>query len=212
MLTADRSLPTWSLLFAREPDPDLELDEVFDELDSEQSSGRGNWSPKESKEPSGRRTMLWLLLFVVLAAGAYLMASSEALLEMLGLEQSEVMTPDVPAPTAEALNPAAASPNPAPQPATVAAAPEPALASPPTPVPSFREGQKVQIVANEIAPPSVVTLAGDVEGAKPGPTIPPGATLTVLDGELRNNVWIYLVRSDEGTTGWIPESQLKPKL
>jgi hypothetical protein len=32
-----------------------------------------------------------------------------------------------------------------------------------------------------------------------------------LDAELRNNSWVYLVRTDEGAKGWIAETQLAAK-
>jgi hypothetical protein len=56
-----------------------------------------------------------------------------------------------------------------------------------------------------------VVLAQDAEGTKPGPAIPPGTALTILDGDLQAGGWVYSVRSDFGTKGWLAEKQLKLK-
>jgi hypothetical protein len=58
------------------------------------------------------------------------------------------------------------------------------------------------------AAPGAVSLTTDVEGMHPGTSVPPGSTLTVQDAELHNNVWVYSVRTDDGATGWIPETKL----
>ncbi len=206
--TAVSSLPAWNLLFAKEPEPDLELDEGLEDLDAGQGGGAGGWSPKESNKPGGQRTKLVILLVLVLAAGAYLMISPGALLEMIGLGQPEVSIPTVPPPTAKAPRPNGVAVKP---PATAAPATSPRPAMPQIPIPAFREGQKVVLVAGQTKPANPVALKGDAEGSKPGPSVPAGSTLTVLDGELKNNVWIYILRSDKGATGWISETQLKPK-
>ncbi len=39
----------------------------------------------------------------------------------------------------------------------------------------------------------------------------PGAIVTVLDGELLNNAWVYSVRTQEGEKGWIPERRLQAR-
>jgi hypothetical protein len=206
--TAVSSLPAWNLLFAREPEPDLELDEGLEDLDAGKGGGAGGWSPKESKKPGGQRTKLLLLLVLVVAAGAYLMTSPGALLEMLGLGQPEVSIPTVLPPTAKAPKPDGVAVKP---PATAAPAPSPQPAMSQIPIPVFREGQKVLLVADQAKPTNPVALKGDADGSKPGPSVPAGSTLTVLDGELKNNFWIYILRSDKGATGWVSETQLKPK-
>ena len=61
------------------------------------------------------------------------------------------------------------------------------------------------------APGEKVVLAKDAEGVQPGPAIPPGTVLTVLDGDLQETGWVYSLRSDYGTKGWLPERQLKLK-
>jgi hypothetical protein len=67
----------------------------------------------------------------------------------------------------------------------------------------------VTLVPDPKLPAAAVALSGDAARTKPGPMVNPSAVLTVLDGELRGNVWIYAVRTPQGTTGWIAEKQLR---
>jgi hypothetical protein len=39
--------------------------------------------------------------------------------------------------------------------------------------------------------------------------VSPSAVLTVVDGEFRGGLWVFAVRTPQGTTGWIAEKQLK---
>jgi hypothetical protein len=75
----------------------------------------------------------------------------------------------------------------------------------------FSEGQKVTVLANPANPGNKVVLMQDAAGTKPGPAIPPGTTLTILDGDLQSGGWVYSVRSDYGTKGWIAEKGLRLK-
>lgn len=90
-----------------------------------------------------------------------------------------------------------------------AQAPEIAITN--TPPPLFGEGQRVTVLPNPAAPGENVLLAKDAGGSQPGPAIPPGTVLTILDGDLQETGWVYSVRSDYGTKGWLPEHQLKLK-
>jgi hypothetical protein len=56
-----------------------------------------------------------------------------------------------------------------------------------------------------------LVLSQDAAGTKPGPTVGTAGTLSVLDAELHDNTWVYLVRTDEGAKGWIAEKQLAAK-
>ena len=83
-------------------------------------------------------------------------------------------------------------------------------ASPSTsPVPLFSEGQSVVVVADPALPSEMVPLTTDATGTRSGSAVPAGAMLTVLDGELRDNAWVYAVRSRDGMTGWLPERRLR---
>ena len=75
----------------------------------------------------------------------------------------------------------------------------------------FSEGQKVTVLPNPAAPRDKVTLMQDAAGTNPGPAIPPGTALTILDGDLQTGGWVYSVRSDYGTKGWIAEKGLQLK-
>lgn len=66
-------------------------------------------------------------------------------------------------------------------------------------------------MTNPAAPGQKVQLHQDAEGTKPGPAIPPGTLFTILDGDLQGNGWVYSIRSDFGTKGWLAETQLKLK-
>ncbi len=75
----------------------------------------------------------------------------------------------------------------------------------------FSEGQRVTLLPNPAVPQDKVPLMQDPAGTKPGASIPPGTALTILDGDLQNDIWIYSVRSDYGTKGWVAENQLRLK-
>lgn len=81
----------------------------------------------------------------------------------------------------------------------------------PVPTPLFKEGQRVVVQSDPKQLTGTVFLSADAAGMVPGPLVKPGTTLTVTDGELRNNSWVYSVRTEDGAVGWIPESRLKVK-
>ncbi len=208
------ALPGWNLLFARQPEPDLELDEVTDDLDDTIATKGSSRSPKKS---SSKGPMLILLLLVV-GLGGYFAMDPEGFMTLIGMAEPQPVPVAVPAP-----RPAPPAPAPAPAPATPApaasmpapapgAVPPPAQPAPAVPSPRFGEGQMVVALADAAAPGGVVTLTADSAGSKPGPTVRPGEALTVIDGELRGNTtWVYTVRTAQGAKGWIPEARLKAK-
>lgn len=114
-------------------------------------------------------------------------------------------------PIAPAAPPMPTASTPAPASPTSASGPAPTPAAPvvETPAPLFSEGQRVSVVQNQAAPGQKVQLSQDAEGTKPGPAIPPGTVFTILDGDLQGNGWVYSIRSDFGTKGWLAEKQLK---
>ena len=77
--------------------------------------------------------------------------------------------------------------------------------------PMFGEGQKVTAIGNPTIPAEMIPLSLDPEGAKPGPVVRPGVTLSVLDGDLQPTGWVYSVRTDDGVKGWISEKRLRLK-
>ena len=240
---------TWSLLFARQPEPDLE----FTEEELEQTTNLRSPSPMKSPKQSGGRPLLWILLLVLVGGGAYVAMEPEMIMDVVGPLLGESPMPQQPPPMAmkppAPLKPAPSAPagqlepggtapavpstpmsqsaSPTPLPGTSPSPPSASL-SPPAPLgspvspsalppitaapnPMFGEGQKVTVLADPAAPGEKVTLMADVAGTKPGPAIPPGTSLTILDGDLQNGEWVYSVRSDYGTKGWLAERQLRLK-
>ncbi|MBX3326607.1 MAG: hypothetical protein U0223_17665 [Nitrospira sp.] len=252
---ADNPL-TWSLFFARQPEPDLE----FTEEELEQTTTVRSPSPVKPPKQSNKRPLIVVLLVLLLGGGAYLAMEPDLITEYLGpllgdapaqQPQPPVArkpTPPTPAPVppaappkavtpppapavAPAETPQAATPTPTPVPTPPAAPPIPTASTPApapsapssipaptpapqvvaTPAPLFGEGQRVSVVPNPAAPAQKVPLSQDAEGTKPGPAVPPGTVFTILDGDLQENGWVYSVRSDFGTKGWLAEKQLKLK-
>lgn len=217
----------WSLLFARQPEPDLE----FTEEELEQTTTTRPMSPmKPGKKSGGGRPIMWVLLLILVGGIAYVAMEPEMLTELLnpilgesapvaGLSPRAV--PSKPQPPATATP----APTPASEPAPTVAAPAPpappttlpvAAPAPTAPVPTmatpmFAEGQKVTVTTDPATPGEGVALSMDSSGAKPGAIVKPGATLTVLDGELQGASWVYSVRTDEGAKGWVPEKRLRLK-
>ncbi len=89
--------------------------------------------------------------------------------------------------------------------------PKPAPVASPGLSPLFSEGQHVVVLADPAKPNGPVALMADAGSSRPGPTVAANATATVVDGELRNNSWLYAVRTAQGATGWISEKQLQAK-
>ena len=241
---------TWNLLFARQPEPDLE----FTEEELEQTTNVRSSSPMKPPKKSGGRPLLWLLLLLLVGGGAYVAMEPEMVTDLLGplLGESSAPhpsrtarpAPSLPKPTGPTSQPDSAneassrpsvpapqtavpSPVPPPAPAPTASASIPtaqgtAPASPHAPgdmaapiqaatSPLFGEGQKVTAMFNPTAPGDPIALTQDPAGMKPGPAVPPGTALTILDGDLQSSGWVYSVRSDDGAKGWIPEKRLRLK-
>lgn len=204
-------LQNWSLLFARKPDPDLDYDSELD--DPDQSSSRGHYVRQPRKRPG--RPLLWVLFLVVLGGAAYFAMEPDTVMELLEAWLGD--TPPKPMVVMPQAKPAP-SPQPAPPQPSVPATPSPQTISPGPgasqfpPTPLFSQGQRVSVLPDPVPPSGLLSLSLDSAGTKPGPSVRAGTTLTVLDGELQNNIWVYLVRTEDGTTGWIAEKHLRPKL
>jgi hypothetical protein len=56
-----------------------------------------------------------------------------------------------------------------------------------------------------------VALRQDASSTTTGPAVPAGTAFTILDGDLQGTGWIYYIRSDYGTKGWLEEKQLRLK-
>jgi hypothetical protein len=225
----------WSLLFARQPEPDLEFTE--EELD--QTTATRSISPmKPGKKSGGGRPLLWILLLVLVGGIAYVSMEPEQVMDWLAPYIGESAPPEspptamrpkpaIPTPTAPATQPTPGEPAPIPPtptataPAPVTPAQTPSASAPtmaplapaanPVSSPMFSEAQKVTVIGNPAVPSETIPLMLDPAGTKPGPVVRPGVTLTILDGDLQPGGWVYSVRTDEGTSGWISEKRLRLK-
>lgn len=228
---------SWSLLFARQPEPDLE----FTEEELEQTTSVRSSSPLKPPKKSGGRPFLWMVLLLLAGGGAYVAMEPEIITDLIGPLLGESSTPpaqppvamkpprpiavpgtpqtDAPSPAQvppqvpmpQSTAPTVSTPSPTPSMPGPAPAPQPASAVPVLPNPAFGEGQKVTVMLSPATSGDSVTLMQDAAGTRLGPTVRPGATLTVLDGDLQSSGWVYSVRSDEGAKGWIAENQLRLK-
>lgn len=170
----------WALLFAQEAEQDLDFDDGLEDMDD-----------PDPKPPSRRPLVLILLLLVVASVGYFMMdpGALSSLTSMVTAPASKTPAPDAsakPSATREAKTASTSQP----------------------PVPSFQEGQLVAVMADPAGPTSM-KLSGDAQGKQPGPLVRAGELLTILDGALVNNGWMYLVHTKSGASGWIGENQLK---
>jgi hypothetical protein len=235
----------WSLLFARQPEPDLEFTE--EELD-QTTATRPSSAMKPGKKSGGGRPMLWILLLLLVGGIAYLAMEPAQLADWLAPFTGDstpepapaasrpkpmppAASPPGPTATAPATPPMASEGIPAPTPppapssadqqgqpaAPPSATPTPAAPAPAPPAgsvvtsPMFAEGQKVTAIGNPTIPAETIPLSLDPAGAKPGPVVRPGVTLSILDGDLQPTGWVYSVRTDDGVKGWIAEKRLRLK-
>lgn len=171
----------WSLLFAQDVDQDLEFDEGLED------------DELYRRKPPRRRPFLWILI-LLLAVGVVYWALGPDFSLFTG-QQS--LTDPISPPAMEL-----------PDAGENAVKSFPALS---IPTPLFQEGQKVQLVQQ----PGQMTLSArllrDAAGTQPGPMVKVGETLTILDGEMIGEGWVYNVRTQSGATGWVLEKSLKTK-
>ncbi len=214
----------WTLLFARQPEPDLDFEE--DLTEETQQVGGGSSKPGKAPKGKGGSPIKWILLLALLGGGAYVAMDPDGVMntinEFMGESPAPVAAPPPPTrsvpPAPVASSPATTMPAPVTAtPAPMAGAPVPSQAPTPAPVapapiavakamaPLFGEGQRVSITS-----PAPLTLTQDALGKLPGPAVKPGSVLVVLDGELQPSGWVYQVRTDIGAKGWAQEKQLRP--
>ena len=174
------SFSPWPLFFAKDADQDLDFDDGLEDMD--------DLDPK----PPSRRPLVLILLLLVVASVGYFMMDPGALSSLTSM---------ITAPASNAPDSDAGSKTPGTDEPNTASTPQP-------PVPSFQEGQLVAVVAKPSGPSSL-KLTGDAQGKQAGPSVKAGELLTILDGALVNNTWIYLVHTKSGASGWIGQHQLK---
>ncbi|HSL06059.1 MAG TPA: hypothetical protein VK901_21285, partial [Nitrospiraceae bacterium] len=196
----------WTLLFARQPEPDLEFtEEELDQTNAMKTTGPVN----PHKKSGGGSPILWVLILALVGGIAYVSMEPEMLTEWLNPYLSESTPPPMamkPKPSAPApVAPSTPTTQAAPSPSNGASAPvapatSPALAVPPAapvvvpssqtavkpaaPVapssdPLFSEGQKVTVTVDDTVPGGNIPLLADSSSNKPGPIVRPGILLTI---------------------------------
>ena len=218
----------WTLLFARQPEPDLEFTE--EELDQTITTKASGPIKTPRKKSGGGSPILWVLLLALVGGIAYVATMEPEMMEewlspYLGESNPPPPIATRPKPMAPApVVPPTPAPQAAPSPSNETSAPlAPAIVPPPqmaartaAPVvpsldPMFSEGQKVTVTPDERAPGGSILLFADSLSSKPGLNVRPGVSLTVMDGDLQSGGWMYLVRTDEGAAGWVSEKRLRLK-
>lgn len=199
------SFPSWDLLFAKEPEPHVDLEIEDPGTIHTPSSPFGSPAPQK---PPHLRMLILIVLLLVVAGAAYFMMDPELVMKLTGQEQP---APTVATPPVTAVQPTIV-PRSSRSDRTLHPESFAAIVPPGTiPTPSFGEGQRVSVVPNTASPGVLSPLSQDAAGTKPGPMVGLDETLRVLDAELHENTWVYLVRTDEGAKGWIAEKQLIAK-
>ena len=230
----------WHLLFASQPEPDLEFTE--EDLDESMPPPA---PPMNSPKRSGKKPLLWILLLLLVGGVGYVAMDPDGAMQLVepylggGAEpaqpviqkppvkaqapkQAPTVAPPVVAdnsPPAPADVPAASSAIPAPAiPAPAMPALQPAASAPKPAAPTVRvagplyaEGQRVTVIADPTRPKSPIPLFVDAVGTKTSTTVLAGATLTILDGDYQKRGWVYSVRAQDGRKGWVPERSLRLK-
>ena len=230
----------WHLLFASQPEPDLEFTE--EDLDESMPPPA---PPMNSPKRSGNKPLLWILLLLLVGGVGYVAMDPDGAMQLVepylggGAEPAQ---PVIQKPPVKAQAPKQAptvappvvagnsTPAPADVPAPSSAMPAPAIPAPAMPAlqpaasapkpaaptvrvagPLYAEGQRVTVIADPTRPKSPVPLFVDAVGTKTSTTVLAGATLTILDGDYQKRGWVYSVRAQDGRKGWIPERSLRLK-
>lgn len=214
----------WQLLFAQQPEQDLEFSE--EDLDEPAPPPA---PPMNAPKRSGKRPLLWILLLVVTGGIGYIALDPDGAMQLIepyldgGTEtappgpRTPPNNPQAPSVIPTELSDQASSPLPEATPA------HPVIADPSTPTgqpapasvhvagPQFAEGQRVTVLPDATGTNSPVTLFADAAGTKTSTILQAGATLSVLDGDYQKSGWVYAVQTEDGRKGWISERRLRLK-
>ncbi len=230
----------WHLLFASQPEPDLEFTE--EDLDESMPPPA---PPMNSPKRSGKKPLLWILLLLLVGGVGYVAMDPDGAMQLVepylggGAEPAQpvIQKPPVKAQApkqAPTVAPPVVADNSTPAPADVPAAssaiPAPAIPAPAMPAlqpaasapkpaaptvrvagPLYAEGQRVTVIDDPTRPKSPIPLFVDAVRTKTSTTVLAGATLTILDGDYQKRGWVYSVRAQDGRKGWVPERSLRLK-
>jgi len=180
------SLPAWSILFAREPEEDMDLDELDDENKTDDTGSQPD--EPEPDKPSRPRPLILALLVVAAVGGGYLAMNPDVVMDMMGQGtevESQALAPEAPAEPATAP-PVPPSPGATAAPAVPAppASPTPAIA-PPGPASPQAKPAPSAVPAAPSTPPVQTAKAGPVPvaPATPAPPAPAASVSQPLFGE-----------------------------
>lgn len=213
----------WHLLFARQPEPDLEFSD--EDLDEPAPPA----PPMNVPKRSGKGPLLWILLLVVMGGIGYVALDPDGAMQLIepyldggsdntrpvsrtapnNVQAPTVIPPELIDKGSSSLPEAAPAPPVLADPGTLTVKPAPAFVN--VAGPQFSEGQHVMVIPDPTRPKSPVPLFSDATGTKSSTIVQAGATLTVLDGDYQKTGWVYAVRTEDGRKGWIPERGLRLK-
>jgi hypothetical protein len=171
----------WTLLFARQPEPDLEFTE--EELDQTiATKSRAPLNPH--KKPSGGRPILWVLILILVGGIAYVSMEPEMMTELLGPYLGE----STPPPPMTTMRPKPAVPAPAPPPVAPSAsapqaAPSPTGQAPTSLAPATPPPTDAAPGASPVAPPTTARPAAP-DVASLSPMFGEGQKVTVTADEI----------------------------
>ena len=230
----------WHLLFASQPEPDLEFTE--EDLDESMPPPA---PPMNSPKRSGKKPLLWILLLLLVGGVGYVAMDPDGAMQLVepylggGAEPAQPViqkppvkaqapkqaptvappvvadnsTPapaDVPAPSSAMSAPAIPAPA-MPALQPAASAPKPAAPTVRVAGPLYAEGQRVTVIADPTRPKSPIPLFVDAVGTKTSTTVLAGATLTIDAADIVSLSTVYSVRAQDGRKGWVPERSLRLK-
>lgn len=198
---------TWSLLFARQPEPDLE----FTEEELEQTTNVRSSSPIKPPKKSGGRPLLWILLLVLVGGGAYLAMEPEMITDLLGplLGESPMPqqppvaarpAPSMPKPSAPMSQPDATTPAPG-----APSVPEPQAATPsPLPTPSPAPSPAPSMPTASVPTPAPVSPMAPPASAPPvtasaSPMFGEGQKVTAMSSPATPGDTVMLTQDPAGT-------------
>jgi len=170
----------WSVLFAKEPEEDLEFDEGLEDDDLGQP------------QPPSRRPLLWILILIIAAGVGYWFLNPDwsSMIRKVTVSTSKSPVTISPLPSKEKKSP---------------------ITSFSIPSPHFQEGQHVFWKDTPGKSSGLSRLSRDPTGNQQGPLVKKDEPLTIVDGEVVNQKWAYLVRTQSGKKGWVAEQQLRSK-
>ncbi|MCE7965930.1 hypothetical protein FBQ96_06205 [Nitrospirales bacterium NOB] len=189
----------WQLLFATQPDPDLEFTE--DDLGETPPAPA---PPEPEPKPSGKRPLLWILLFLLVGGIGYVAMDPDGAMHLL----EPYLGSSAPPPQPVAHTPPPKAPAPTPPPAPAPAAQTQAAASAPssgvdTPTPPQAVTPPAPALPSSAAPPTLTPVAPPpaatttpVAPASSKPVVKPTAPITHIAGPRFSEGQRVLVAAD----------------